>query len=120
MRARQRVVDGHTVSQATWRAKQRILAVHRQSAFFNEDPERGIRLAKQECMFCHYAAGRLGGAAMTTAQCAICGKEKVFGNTCVDILCQDCAKKHSLCLHCGGDVDTKQRRNRFQDKLTNS
>jgi len=75
------------------------------------DHEKEERLSKPECRTCHYIRrSRIGGAAMTQALCSFCGTEMMFSNTCVDVLCPDCAKKHELCKHCGGDLRDRMRR----------
>ena len=53
-----------------------------------EDLDRKERLKKQECQVCYYGS-RIGGAAMTTSECGVCGQEMLFGNTNTDILCID-------------------------------
>ena len=73
------------------------------------DPENEQRVAAQVCQVCHYR-GRVGGTACTSQQCAFCETVMRFGNTCTDVLCQPCAAAKRLCKHCGGDIDTKNRR----------
>jgi len=34
---------------------------------------------------------------MTTRPCAICHKDVLYGSTCTDVLCDECAKLHDLC-----------------------
>jgi hypothetical protein len=74
-----------------------------------DDPDKEARIAKQLCQVCQYQ-GRIGGSMMTTQQCARCETVTTFSNTCVDVLCQPCAKGLRLCKHCGGDMDNKMRR----------
>jgi len=64
------------------------------------DPDKNIRKSKNLCVLCYYGP-LAGGSAVTETECAACGKELLFGNTNVDILCDDCAKVHKLCKHCG-------------------
>lgn len=75
------------------------------------DQDKKARRNESLCLVCFYRKGRIGGAACTTVPCGICGKVLHFGNTCVDILCQDCAGSCGLCKHCGGDVNLVVRRN---------
>ena len=110
MRARKQTVDNASVANATWRAGEGIKRTQKLSEQFTTDPERSERLEKQECMACFYCPSRIGGAAVTVGVCGLCDKEEVFGNTCVDVLCKDCANRHDLCIHCGGDIESKQRR----------
>lgn len=79
---------------------------------FRADPQKKERLEASECVVCFtgYGSGRAGGAMCTTVLCCFCEKEIHFGSTCIDIACVDCAKKHGICKHCGGDVNLKHRR----------
>lgn len=74
------------------------------------DARQSERRAANQCHFCFYASGRVGGAMCTTALCAMCDKEMRFGSTCVDVLCAGCAADYGLCLHCGADREMKARR----------
>jgi hypothetical protein len=84
------------------------------------DADRKARLEECCCVMCYvpYGAGRIGGCAMTSVECAFCDTVKMFGSTCTDVLCVPCAKKNGLCKHCGADIDLKQRRKKrpFQEK----
>ena len=74
-----------------------------------EDPDRNKRFEKMECIPCYYGS-RVGGSAITHSPCGTCGKELRFSNTCVDVLCRDCAEKHKACKHCGADIHLLNRR----------
>src|SRR5690349_9157935 len=74
------------------------------------DVDREKRLAKQECRACYYASARIGGAALTQAECGSCKTVMQFGNTCTDVLCAACAKRLGACHHCGASMDEKMRR----------
>ena len=74
------------------------------------DVNKKERIEKQECIYCFYLDSRVGGSCMTTSYCGICNKTLHSGNTNTDALCIDCAKKHKLCKHCGGDINLKSRR----------
>ncbi len=76
------------------------------------DPERKERMSRHECVACYYSS-RFGGSAVTTQPCMSCGKEELYGNTNTDALCLDCAKKHGLCKHCGGDIKLRVRRKKW-------
>ena len=69
------------------------------------DPQREKRMLKHFCAACYYAPARLAGAAMTTRDCACCGTPQLYVSTNTDPLCPDCAVAHSLCKHCGGDIN---------------
>ncbi len=78
-----------------------------------DDPEREKRITTNQCRYCFYASGRIGGAAMTSQPCSGCGTVQTFGNTNVDVLCPPCAKEHSLCCHCGGDREMRTLRRKW-------
>jgi hypothetical protein len=75
------------------------------------DPDKEKRAEKAECLTCFYAnTMRAGGAALTTQPCGLCGKSISSGNTCIDVICRDCAIEHELCKHCGADIKLRVRR----------
>lgn len=114
MQTRKSKCNNVTIMCATNFARGTIDRTIRHAQEFTDDPEKENRHKQQECPVCYYYIGRIGGAAWTDAECALCSKLMHFESTCIDILCVDCAKKHGLCHHCGGDIDAKQRkRQRF-------
>lgn len=112
MRRVRRIVDAAFVYRATGQAKSAVAEVINNADKLQNDPDKDWRQAKGECPVCFYVWGRVGGASITTTQCGRCEKELTFGNTCVDVLCLDCANKLGLCVHCGGDQELKHRRKR--------
>jgi hypothetical protein len=80
-----------------------------------QDVDRQARLAKGFCVSCHYVIGRIGGAAMTSQPCACCLAPQMYASTNTDALCLPCAKEHSLCKHCGGDLDMRERRRNWPE-----
>lgn len=74
------------------------------------DPASSERKEAGQCRACFYVYGRQGGSVCTQAECAMCGKVMGFGNTCLDVLCLECAKANRLCRHCGADAENKNRR----------
>lgn len=65
-----------------------------------------------ECDYCHFltpANKRIGGRAMTTANCSICQKSMLFSSTITDVTCKDCSISEHLCSHCGADRTLKNR-----------
>lgn len=73
---------------------------------YYSDPDKKKRINEShECRYCYYISSRIGGSAITTVICANCDEELLFGNTCVDILCDKCAEKLKLCKHCGQKID---------------
>ena len=73
-----------------------------------EDPERAERLAKPECVLCHYYFSH-AGVGIKKDECGLCGKE-MRGSSNMDLLCPECAREHRLCRHCGADLELKNRR----------
>ena len=76
---------------------------------FFSDPDKEERLEEQECVLCFYGS-KIGGAAMTRANCMSCDKQMGFGSTNVDHLCIECARAHRLCKHCNSDMEYKNRK----------
>lgn len=75
------------------------------------DDKRKERRAAGKCRLCFYVwVSRIGGAAITTQPCGVCGKEVMYGSTATDKLCPFCAVKHQLCKQCGADVELRPRR----------
>ena len=66
-----------------------------------DDREREKRLERQECPYCHYFSSKLGGAAMTSWECALCDTGALAGSTNTPVLCWDCAKEEDRCRTCG-------------------
>ncbi len=110
MRARKKNVDNVSIMNSTHFAKQRVDSTIKLSEKLKTDPDKNTRKEKQQCQTCYYISGRIGGSAMTTVECGVCDDIMMFSNTCVDTVCPKCAKKHNLCVHCGGDIDMVQRR----------
>ena len=107
-------MDRYSVQFATSIADRHVAETirHAKAAEFDED--RVARLKASNCKFCYYIYNsRIGGAAMTERPCGICGKVVMYGSTCTDAVCHDCAKKHSLCVHCGADLELRPNRRKF-------
>ena len=51
------------------------------------------RLENQECPYCYYLSSKIGGAAMTLWECALCPRSQVNGSTNTPTLCDECAKR---------------------------
>ena len=77
------------------------------------DPEREKRRVAHLCRWCFYRGPRIGGAAMTSQPCGLCGKVQHFGSTATDDLCDGCAKEHDLCKRCGGDGELRLLRRKW-------
>lgn len=121
MKAAKRALDPHAIRWATGFAirvaREQVDAVHA----FEADSESTLRLAKCECKTCFYLRrSRVGGAAMTTWYCGVCGREGLHGSTATPRACIDCAKEHSLCSHCGGDLEMRDKRRKFPPLSTSA
>jgi hypothetical protein len=77
-----------------------------------EDPDRKERLVAHRCKSCFYFRS-MGGSAITRQPCACCGKPDAYASTNTDVLCLECAKEHSLCKKCGGDLEMRERRRKW-------
>jgi len=102
-------IDRAAIAWASGSAKRSIRTVIEQANTYKDDPRKRQRLSENECVYCYYTP-RISGQAMTRTECGICGKEMMFSNTDTDVICDDCAKEHELCKHCGGDVHMRERR----------
>jgi hypothetical protein len=104
-------IDLCSIERVNGYAKSKVEYVKERYVVYTTDPDREKRLAASECVVC-YGVGRVGGAALTSRPCGICNKTLHSGNTCVDVLCVECATKNKLCKQCGADIDLKRRPNR--------
>lgn len=92
-------------------ARQVIDSAEQRVAAVRSDADRSERRQAALCQCCYYFnSSRIGAAACTTSLCGSCERELHFGNTCIDVLCVDCAKDRGCCKHCGGDLNMKFRR----------
>lgn len=99
-------------SRATWRVQNAL----RLAESLQNDTDRVERLKFSECKACYYISrgqGRIGGAAVTSTSCRLCAGEMVFSSTVTEELCSPCAKKESLCRHCGGDLEMRLKRRKW-------
>lgn len=109
MQQRPAIMSKNTMVGATERAKSRVAEWVRLAEDVINDTRRAERKTRHECKACFYSS-RIGGAAMTTRPCMCCGADQLHGSTSTDVLCANCAKEHSLCKHCGGDLELRPRR----------
>lgn len=103
-------VDRVSIMRANTHAKRLIEGTLKNAEDLKTDPDKKVRLEKNECKSCFYLNGRMGGSVMTERPCGICDEPMSFGSTCTDVTCTSCAHKNMLCKHCGGDIDSKNRR----------
>ncbi len=101
---------------ATERAKSRIKSIIERYEHVIKDPKKAERIVACECVSCFYSDG-IGGAAITNRPCMSCGVNQLYGSTYTDVLCLDCANTHSLCKHCGGDLEMRVRRKEWPKPL---
>lgn len=94
---------------ATYAAKAAVTDLLAIAKEIETDARREERLARNECRACFYRP-MWGGAAICEQDCMCCGNEQMYGSTATDVLCLECAKRHSLCKHCGGDLEMRTRR----------
>lgn len=113
-----RPCDLASIERNTGYAKQWLDAMAECVTLMDEDKDKHVRHSIAECQYCYrpYGHGRQGGTVTTRVQCGLCDTILAHNNTCVDVLCLDCAKANQLCKHCGGDVDMKRRRRTEQPK----
>ena len=102
-------IDRPAIERATSRAVGTVRHYQKTAKRYAEDEGRAARLEVAECVVC-FGGSRIGGAAMTSAPCPLCGERLNSGNTNIDVLCLTCALANGLCKHCGADVDLKFRR----------
>ena len=108
-----RRIDIVSMNSATHMAE-RCVSDHIKSALrMQDDPDREKRIREGLCRWCYYCRGRIGGAAMTTQPCGLCGTPETYGSTATDELCLPCAKEHSLCKRCSGDREMRTLRRKW-------
>ena len=84
-----------------------------------QDPDRHDRTEVQYlCVYCYYSWGGMAGAAMTESFCGLCETRLISGSTNTNCLCPACAKQHSLCRHCGSDMELRETRRTWEDSQT--
>ena len=114
MRQRPMAFTKAALVSATSQSKRRVQNLLDRANKIQNDTDKELRLEHQLCKACFYFTG-IGGAAMTNRECAGCGKDQLYGSTNTDALCMDCATKHSLCKHCGSDLEMREGRRNWPD-----
>jgi hypothetical protein len=97
---------------ATGRANRRCADAIELARKLLDDTDRKARLAAQRCKSCFYFRS-MGSASCTSQPCACCAKPEGYGSTNTDVLCLACAKEHSLCKKCGGDLEMRELRRKW-------
>ena len=104
-------IDQSSMEWATDRALDSINIAVKRAMGCTIDPDKKERLSKSICSSCWYNEyGRIGGAAMTSQPCGLCGKDQIYSSTATDVLCTPCALSNELCKQCGADVRLRPRR----------
>lgn len=122
MKARKGILSKSNVLMATSRGKRHVNDVLSSAKRLSTDEDRAERIKQSLCPCCFYLNKvRIGGAAMTTRECASCDKEMLFSSTATNLLCLPCASENKLCMRCGADIELKERRKPylFEDKYIN-
>jgi len=109
VRQRPMAFNRATLTAATAQSKRRVEDTLARAERIKNDTDKAERLEAQLCKACFYFTG-IGGAAMTARECAGCGEDQLYGSTNTDALCMSCASEHSLCKHCGGDLEMREGR----------
>jgi hypothetical protein len=100
------MIDKTTEINAKFNNKEQISKMTVNLINYYSDPQKQARKAQGLCKCCFYVnTSRWGGTAITFRNCAECGKEMSFGNTCTDILCNECAVSTNHCKYCGQKLD---------------
>lgn len=104
--------DRYLMVSNTTRARRRVDDAIELAQRLIDDTDKSARLKAQLCQACHYFS-RMAGAACTAQPCACCASPQMYGSTATDVLCNPCAKEHSLCKHCGGDLEMRVGRRKW-------
>lgn len=111
MRYAQGKIDDSSVSNQSYYSKNYADDRIAESLQYLADEKKKEREAKGECKTCFYMrSSRIGGAAITSKPCDLCGEYMSFGSTNTDRLCLECAVKNKICKRCGGDLHMRTRR----------
>lgn len=113
MKSPRQRISAYSIERENERCKDRIANMRELLYKIDNDPQKKERIKDCKCKICFYQkGGRIGGAAMTQADCAFCGNSMMFGSTAVDKMCPDCAAKADLCKICGADMNYVNKRKR--------
>lgn len=111
MNKHQSTVDNRSAEWDTNRMKDYGEDAVRDALRWSTDAEKQKRKKEGECRTCFYLrSGRIGGAAITSYPCGLCGEICNSGSTNCNKLCRACGDKYQLCTYCGSDIDLRVRR----------
>ena len=108
------VLDRYQMVSRTNMARMQVNSILARARSMETDDDRTARLARHFCVACHYSRG-LAGQAFTNQPCACCATQQTYSSTATDVLCLPCAKEHSLCKHCAGDLEMRVGRRKWPE-----
>ena len=73
---------------------------------YSEDKKKIERRKHCLCKHCSYMNKYVVVQnAFVKTLCECCNTELIFANSDIDLYCEECAKKHNICKHCGSTMD---------------
>jgi hypothetical protein len=108
------ILDQYLMVISTNRARSQVDSIIAQARAMEQDEDQAARLARHFCKGCHYPR-RMAGQAFTNQPCACCAEPQTYSSTSTDNLCLPCAKEHSLCKHCAGDLEMRVGRRKWPE-----
>lgn len=110
-RLKNRLIDQDYVAKVTERNRSAGDSIVLSAMSFLKDPEKRVRLEYGKCRYCYYLRkGAMAGQAITQWSCGVCLKDGSWANTNTPRICDDCSKKHRICVSCGADVHDRVAR----------
>jgi hypothetical protein len=106
--------DRYLMVSHTNMARSRVDSIIAQARAVELDEDRKARLERHFCVACHYSRG-MAGQAFTNQPCACCAVPQTYSSTATDVLCEPCAKEHSLCKRCAGDLEMRVGRRKWPE-----
>jgi hypothetical protein len=106
--------DRYFLTSRTNMAKSRVDDTIKRARMVEADEDKERRLGRQYCKACHYFP-RIAGQAFTEQHCACCGVSQMHSSTDTEALCLPCAEQHTLCKHCGGDLEMRTGRRNWPE-----
>ena len=99
-------VDLTTIEQATQARRAQLAKAPLCDVKELSTEQQAERFLKALCPCCFQTRSkRLGLAAITQRECALCDTTMRSATTATDLLCKPCAQANTLCLQCGADVE---------------
>jgi hypothetical protein len=104
-----KLLDLYMVQSTTDLNRRYIEETERRVEECRTDARREQRLKERECRWCFYRS-TMSGQGFTDWNCWSCGAAGYHSNTSVPRLCNECADKLGLCVHCCADRELKRRK----------